>query len=137
MLRLLRTPQGRSCHPHLKLPGFPDGRLLARHGRVPPVHLIARFMPHERLVALIRRSDCSLSLSRGEGFGLTIAEAIGIGTPAVVTGWGAPPEFLGDRVAVLRGHRPWAATAIPSTPASPRAKPRFFQHTAPAAPRDY
>ena len=81
------------------------GRLLARHGRVPPVHLIARFMPHERLVALIRRSDCSLSLSRGEGFRLTIAEAIGIGTPAVVTGWGAPPEFLGADYPLFVDHR--------------------------------
>ena len=63
-------------------------RLLGRHGRVPPVHLITRDVPHEQLAALVRRSDCSLSLSRGEGFGLTIAEGYRpAGTPAVVVGW--------------------------------------------------
>jgi glycosyltransferase involved in cell wall biosynthesis len=81
------------------------GRLLGRHGRVPPVHLITHDLPHEQLAALIRRSDCSLSLSRGEGFGLTIAEAIAAGTPAVATGWGAPLEYLGADYPLFVDHR--------------------------------
>jgi glycosyltransferase involved in cell wall biosynthesis len=79
-------------------------RLLGRHGRVPPVHLINRYVRDDRLAALVRRSDCSLSLSRGEGFGLTIAEAIAAGTPAVVTGWGGPPEYLGANYPLFVDH---------------------------------
>ena len=70
-------------------------RLLGRRHRVPMVRLITNDMPASELAALLNRCDCSLSLSRGEGFGLTIAEAIAAGIPAVVTGWGAPREFLG------------------------------------------
>jgi glycosyltransferase involved in cell wall biosynthesis len=80
-------------------------RLLGRRGRVPPVHLITHDLPHEQLAALVRRSDCSLSLSRGEGFGLTIAEAIAAGTPAVVVGWGAPLEFLGAEYPLFVEHK--------------------------------
>jgi glycosyltransferase involved in cell wall biosynthesis len=79
-------------------------RLLGRHGRVPRVHLITRDLPHEQLDALVRRSDCALSLSRGEGFGLTIAEAIAAGTPAVVAGWGALPEILGAEYPLFVQH---------------------------------
>ncbi len=69
--------------------------VMGRHGRVPRLHLITHYLPEDQLQALAIRSDCSLSLSRGEGFGLTIAEAIAAGTPAVTTGWAAPPESLG------------------------------------------
>ncbi len=69
--------------------------LLGRRHRVPRVRLISKDLPDVELTALLHGCDCSLSLSRGEGFGLTIAEAIAEGIPAVVTGWGAPREFLG------------------------------------------
>ena len=64
-------------------------------------------------MALVRRSDCSLSLTRGEGFGLTIAEAISQGTPVITTGWGAPPEFLGKDYPLLVDY---AMIAVASEP---------------------
>lgn len=70
-------------------------RILAGHRRVPPVQLIVRDLSDSEMSAWMRRSDCFLSLSRGEGFGLTIAEAIAAGAPAVITGWSAPLEYLG------------------------------------------
>jgi glycosyltransferase involved in cell wall biosynthesis len=70
-------------------------RILGRYGRRARVHLLMQTLRYETLMALMRRSDCALSLTRGEGFGLTIAESIVQGTPVVTTGWGAPPEFLG------------------------------------------
>ena len=79
-------------------------RLLGGHGRVPRVQLIANDLTDSDLAALVRRCDCSLSLSRGEGFGLTIAEAVAAGTPAVVTGWGAPREFLGVEYPLFVDH---------------------------------
>jgi glycosyltransferase involved in cell wall biosynthesis len=80
------------------------GQILGRHGRAPPIHLITTDLSTQQLAAIVRRSDCSLSLTRGEGFGLTIAEAVSLGTPTVTTGWGAPPEFLGSDYPLFVDH---------------------------------
>jgi glycosyltransferase involved in cell wall biosynthesis len=46
----------------------------------------------ERLIA---SADAILSLHRAEGFGLTLAEAFGMGRPALATGWSGNMEFMG------------------------------------------
>jgi glycosyltransferase involved in cell wall biosynthesis len=88
-------------------------RILGRYGRRARVHLLMQNLRYETLMALMRRSDCALSLTRGEGFGLTIAEAIVQGTPVVTTGWGAPPEILGADYPYLVEYK---TTAVASEP---------------------
>jgi glycosyltransferase involved in cell wall biosynthesis len=41
-------------------------------------------------------ADVLLSTSRGEGFGLAVAEAMSCGTPAIVTDFSAQPELVGE-----------------------------------------
>jgi glycosyltransferase involved in cell wall biosynthesis len=89
-------------------------RILGRHGRRARVHLLMQSLRYETLMALMRRTDCALSLTRGEGFGLTIAEAIVQGTPVVTTGWGAPPEFLGADYPYLVEYKTIAVASEPT-----------------------
>lgn len=44
-------------------------------------------------VQLIASADCLVSLHRSEGFGLTIAEAMAVGTPVIATDWSGNVDF--------------------------------------------
>jgi glycosyltransferase involved in cell wall biosynthesis len=68
--------------------------------------------------ALIRALDCYVSLHRSEGFGLTIAEAMLLGTPVVATDYGGSRDFVtafnallvdASPVAIGPGHDPYPA----------------------------
>ena len=61
--------------------------------------LITERMAREKLNSLIRLCDVFLSLHRAEGFGLVMAEAMSLGTPAVATGWSANTEFMPEDAA--------------------------------------
>jgi glycosyltransferase involved in cell wall biosynthesis len=69
-------------------------RMLVQRRDAPRVHLAVRHWPPKAIDALHARADCFVSLSRGEGWGLTAFDAGIAGTPVVVTGWGGTPEFL-------------------------------------------
>ena len=60
--------------------------------------LITERMDKERLNSLIRLCDVFISMHRAEGFGLVMAEAMMLGTPAVATGWSANTEFMPEDV---------------------------------------
>src|SRR5262249_38782466 len=51
-------------------------------------------------------ADVLVSLHRAEGFGLTPAEAMALGTPVVATGWSGVMDFMDADSAIL----------VPSTP---------------------
>jgi len=51
------------------------------------------FIPQEDLVALTNACDVYISLHRGEGFGLGIAEAMSLGKPVITTNYSASTEF--------------------------------------------
>ena len=61
--------------------------------------LITERIDKPRLNSLIRLCDVFLSLHRAEGFGLVMAEAMALGTPAVATGWSANTEFMPEEAA--------------------------------------
>ena len=46
-------------------------------------------------------SDCYVSLHRSEGFGLTIAEAMALGKPAIATAYSGNLEFMNDKNSYL------------------------------------
>jgi glycosyltransferase involved in cell wall biosynthesis len=71
-------------------------RLLAGRHDPPLVHLCVGRWSQEDIDSLHARADCFVSLSRGEGWGLTAFDAGVAGTPVVITGWGGSLEFLPD-----------------------------------------
>jgi hypothetical protein len=47
-----------------------------------------------QLVDLYQGSDCFVLPTHGEGWGMTLLEAMACGTPAIATNWSAPTTFL-------------------------------------------
>ena len=58
-------------------------------------------MEKTRLNSLIRLCDVFISLHRAEGFGLVMAEAMSLGTPAVATNWSSNTEFMNGESACM------------------------------------
>ncbi len=69
--------------------------LLAGRRHVPEIQLIAGQVPRVEIEALHARGDCFFSLTRSEGWGLNISDALAFGNPVVVTGWGGHLDYLG------------------------------------------
>ena len=67
---------------------------LAGRAHVPKIVLSTRPLDRAGIDALHARGDCCVSLSRGEGWGLSAFDAGGHGNPVVVTGWGGTLDFL-------------------------------------------
>lgn len=59
----------------------------------PPIYLILDMLSEEEICGLHARGDCYVSLDRGEGFGLSPAQAGASGNPIVVTGFGGTTEY--------------------------------------------
>ena len=62
---------------------------------------IDTFIPRSDVLALTAACDVYVSLHRGEGFGLGIAEAMALGKPVVVSDCGSPREFCNGDNAIL------------------------------------
>jgi glycosyltransferase involved in cell wall biosynthesis len=67
---------------------MPKGKDYAR------VYLILTVLSDKEILELHKLGDCFVSLNRGEGFGLPIAEASAAGNPSIVTGYGGVNQFL-------------------------------------------
>lgn len=63
----------------------------------PPVVLITGDVTDRDIQVLHAVGDCYLSLSHGEGWGLSVFEAAASGNPVVTTGWGGTIAYLGER----------------------------------------
>ena len=72
-----------------------------RIGSRPDIHLIDKHVDQRTYAALIARCDCYVSLHRAEGFGLTLAEAMALGKPAIATGYSGNLEFMTARNSYL------------------------------------
>lgn len=80
---------------------FPTALQALRAAAPANVEIIDGVWPYERVKSLIAGSDVLISLHRAEGFGLTLAEALALGTPVVATDWSGVTDFLDDEVAVM------------------------------------
>jgi SAM-dependent methyltransferase len=67
------------------------------------------YVPGDHLTALTALSDCYVSLHRSEGFGLTIAEAMAFGKPAIATGYSGNLAFMDEGSSYLV---PYSLTAL-------------------------
>jgi glycosyltransferase involved in cell wall biosynthesis len=70
-------------------------------GTNPDVFVIDKSLPAENYHGLVASCDAYASLHRAEGFGLTIAEAMALGKPAVATGYSGNLEFMNERNSYL------------------------------------
>jgi glycosyltransferase involved in cell wall biosynthesis len=62
----------------------------------PDIHVVDGFVPADHVRAFAALSDCTVSLHRSEGFGLTLAEAMAHGKPVVATGYSGNLTFMND-----------------------------------------
>ena len=75
-----------------KYPGD-RARLMAEIGDAGNIQLIDEVWDEARLDGFLASANAYLSLHRSEGFGLTLAEAIGAGVPIVTTNWSGSTDF--------------------------------------------
>ncbi|MEY2513029.1 MAG: hypothetical protein QOJ89_387, partial [bacterium] len=109
-----------------------DGRWAAEHAEVVAaaaacdgVVVVDGHMAAGDKNALLRELDCYVSLHRSEGFGLTIAEAMLLGTPVIATDYGGSRDFVTPfnarpvdyrLVSIGPGHDPYPATGTWAEP---------------------
>ncbi len=65
------------------------------------VVVITEYLSQLDLYSLVNACDVYMSLHRGEGFGIGIAEAMQMAKPVVVTAYSAPLEFCNDETSIL------------------------------------
>ncbi len=71
-------------------------QLRAAHPDFPRVTVISRDLPTAALASLYRSCDVFVAPTRGEGFGLPIAEAMSLGLPVIATELGGHRDFCDD-----------------------------------------
>jgi glycosyltransferase involved in cell wall biosynthesis len=67
----------------------------------PNVRIVDEVWPYDDVKRLIAGADVLVSLHRAEGFGLTPAEAMALGTPVLATGWSGVMDFVDIESAIL------------------------------------
>lgn len=70
------------------------------------IHLVDQHWSRADVLGLIESSDLYASLHRSEGFGLTIAEAMLLDTPALVTAWSGNVDFCNEENSFLVNYKP-------------------------------
>lgn len=65
------------------------------------VYFLTEVMTREDVNCLIKSVDVLVSLHHAEGFGLVMAEAMLLGTPAIATNWSANTEFMTPETSCL------------------------------------
>ncbi len=127
-------PEGSGAHLVLKC--INADTMFAHHDRVlleigdrGDITLVDRYLSVGEKNALIALSDCYVSPHRSEGFGLTPAEAMLLGTPVIATNYGGVLEFLNEENAYLIDYtlRPVGEHAEPYPPDAEWADPDVDQ----------
>ncbi len=101
-------------------------RRLMQHVRGwPNVIVRSEKLSGEEMLGLQGCSDCLVSAHRSEGFGLNIAEFMGMGKPVIATGYGGNMDFTTDANSYLIGYgiRPVASASGPYFPGYLWAEP--------------
>lgn len=74
-----------------------------KHRDAAPMEIIKRSLTSHELFELMRTSKLLVAPSRGEGFGLPLAEAMLLGLPVVTTNFSGQTDFCTDRTAWMVG----------------------------------
>jgi glycosyltransferase involved in cell wall biosynthesis/SAM-dependent methyltransferase len=76
-------------------------RLRAAAADRPDVRILDRYLSADEKNALMAASDCYVSLHRSEGFGLTLAESMAYGKPAIATAYSGNLDFMNEENSYL------------------------------------
>lgn len=71
----------------------------------PDIRIVDGFVPADQVTSYTSLADCSVSLHRSEGFGLTLAEAMALGKPVIATGYSGNLTFMDEENSFLIRHR--------------------------------
>lgn len=82
-----------------------DFAWLERMAQAPNIRIDTRTLSPSDRHALTACADIVLSLHRGEGFGLVLAEAMLLGKPVIATGWSGNMDFMDATNAALVNYR--------------------------------
>jgi glycosyltransferase involved in cell wall biosynthesis len=82
------------------------GQLRVAAGDRQDVEFFDGYLDPAAKAGLIADADCYVSLHRSEGFGLTLAEAMALGTPVIVTGYSGNMDFTTPGNSYLVDWRP-------------------------------
>jgi glycosyltransferase involved in cell wall biosynthesis len=82
-----------------------DFACLTQMAQAPNIRIDTRTLPPDDRHALTACADIVLSLHRGEGFGLVMAEAMLLGKPVIATGWSGNTDFMDSENAALVPYR--------------------------------
>jgi glycosyltransferase involved in cell wall biosynthesis len=82
-----------------------DFARLTQMAQAPNIRIDTRILPPDDRHALTACADIVLSLHRGEGFGLVMAEAMLLGKPVVATNWSGNTDFMDRANAALVPYR--------------------------------
>ena len=67
----------------------------------PDIIVRNELLPAGDRLALVAAADCYVSLHRSEGLGLTMAEAMAVGTPVIATAYSGNLDFMPEGSALL------------------------------------
>ena len=92
------TPNTRLVFKTMRAKSRPDllaraEKLVQELGISEKLTMIHAYIPERDIFGLTNACDVYLSLHRGEGFGITLAEAMSMGKPVVCTDWSSTTEF--------------------------------------------
>jgi glycosyltransferase involved in cell wall biosynthesis len=85
---------------------FPDALAALRAAAPANARIVDEVWPYAEVMGLIAGADVLVSLHRAEGFGLTPAEAMALGTPVLATAFSGVLDFMDDSCALMVPSRP-------------------------------
>ncbi len=80
---------------------FPELLAILRARAPANVRIVDEVWPYAQVQSLIAGADVLMSLHRAEGFGLTPAEAMALGTPVLATSFSGVLDFMDETCAVM------------------------------------
>jgi glycosyltransferase involved in cell wall biosynthesis len=113
----------KSINGHSHLPNLEKLRHAASGRR--DIVIMDGYLPHDRKNAMMALCDCYVSLHRGEGFGLTMAEAMSLAKPVIATQYGGNLDFMTESNSFLCPYklRPVGSGSEPYPPKAEWADP--------------
>lgn len=99
----------KSINGHLRLDELEALRWAMRDRR--DIEIMDTYLDFPTVAALMKASDCYVSLHRSEGLGLTIAEAMLLEKPVIATAYGGNMDFMNQDISVLV---PWKRVPVGS-----------------------
>jgi glycosyltransferase involved in cell wall biosynthesis len=70
--------------------------ILGLQERYPAISVIDEYLSRDEVMDLMAAADVYISLHAAEGFGLTLLEAMALGTPVICTGYSGNMDFTND-----------------------------------------